>query len=344
MMLYFIHFIQRDFERSAPLIKTLEELIQKEKGLKPLAYLWFYCVLGNDQIYENFSKTQQAYKQALLYLDKIEDKEAQRSYLLQISSNYVESLSNFGRIKEAISLCDSLKGPLEKVENKSQKIVFLGVSAALRLKYGQYDQSLADIAQSVVLISEQNKDEQLVALLMFIKAHCLLYKNQPKEAFELIQKYYPYLLEVFSTPESMVLVKGQFIKGACLASFGRLDEALSLVQHTIESYERSTGFENDSLKGMGYRLLGEIFETKGDLPKAYESYRKAETLYDTLLQEKSLDDLSLLYMRLAILGAKQGDDVRVKKYLSLHIDTFGFAHPRTLEIKKYLDSKGLPLP
>ena len=95
---------------------------------------------------------------------------------------------------------------------------------------------------------------------------------------------------------------------------------------------------------MGYRILGEIFEAKENFKKAYEEYIKAEKFYEQVLQGKDLDDLSLLYTRLAILGAKQRDYRQVDKYLSLHIKQFGLAHPRTFEIKRFLDDRRFPLP
>lgn len=179
---------------------------------------------------------------------------------------------------------------------------------------------------------------------MVTKAHCLLYQGKVEQAYKIIEEYYPHLLEVFVSPECMVLVNTQLIKGACLASFGKLEEAMHLVQTSLSTYEKSTGFANDTLKGMGYRILGEIFEAKGNLKKTYEEYIKAENFYEHILQEKNLDDLGLLYTRLAILGAQQRDDEMVSKYLSLHIKYFGLTHPRTFKIKRFLDDRGFPLP
>ncbi|HUX79568.1 MAG TPA: hypothetical protein VMW10_07510, partial [Alphaproteobacteria bacterium] len=343
-LLYLIHFFQRDFDLSSKFIKDLKDLVESDKDLSPLTQLWFYCTFSNDKIFEDLLQVQQTYQKGLKCLKKIQEEETKKGYFIHLNTNYVESLSNFGKIKEAISLCDSLEETLKTSNNKSEKTAFLGVSAITRLKYGQYDQTLKDLDHCLELISKEKGDEKFIPLLMLVKAHCLLYQTQTQKAYQIIEEYYPYLLEIFATPDCMVLVKSKFIKGACLASFGKLGEAQHIVEQTLESYEKSTGFENDSLKGMGYCILGEIFEAKGDLTKAYEEYIKAEKLYDRILQEKTLDDLSRLYTRLAILGAKLGDDMMVGKYLSFHIENFGIAHPRTFEIKGYLDTHGLSLP
>jgi hypothetical protein len=47
---------------------------------------------------------------------------------------------------------------------------------------------------------------------------------------------------------------------------------------------------------------------------------------------------------ICILGAKQRDDTMVKQYLDLHIKNFGLSHPRTFEIKHFLDKENLSLP
>lgn len=343
-LLYFIHYIRRDFEKSSKLINELKSIVDSSKDLSPLAQVWFYCTYCNDQMFEDLSKVRESYKNGLNCVNQIKEEDTNRGYYIHLNMNYMESLSNFGEIKEAITICDNLDELVEKSNNKSEKTAFLGVSAIIRLKYGQYDKALQELDDCLELISEEKGDDRFIPLLMLVKAHCLLNQLQPQKAYQILEQCYPHLLEIFSTPDSMVLVKGKFIKGACLASFGKLDEAQQIVTETLDAYEKSTGFENDTVKGMGYCILGEIFEAKGDLDKSYEEYIKAEKLYDIVLKEKTLDDLSRLYTHLAILGAKQKDEVMVDKYLSLHITHFGLAHPRTFEIKHFLDQEGLSLP
>ena len=343
-LLYFIHFIRRDFEKSSKLINELKSLVENNNALSPLAQLWFYCTVVNDQMFENLSKVEENLKNGLKYIENIKDDETKRSYLLHLNVDYAESLSNFGRLKDAVSLCDRLGEIVEKTENKFQKTAFFGTSALIHLRYGQYAQCLRDIDSSFKLMSEQPDGSNYDLHLLLIKAHCLLYQEMPEESYKIIEKIYPRLLELFTSPENAVIVNAKLVKGGCLAAFRKLQEASQLIQGTLHIYQTTTGFENDILKGMGHRLLGEVLETGGDLEKAYIEYAKAEALYDKILKEKTFDDLSLLYACLSILGAKQGDEGMVAKYLSLHIDNFGLAHPRTFEIKRFLDDRGLPLP
>ncbi|KAB2832576.1 MAG: hypothetical protein F9K49_07900 [Caedimonadaceae bacterium] len=294
-------------------------------------------------MFENFSKMQESYKKALEYIPKVKDEETKRSYLLHLGIDHAESLSNFGRLKEAIALCDNLKEIVKVTKNESQKPAFFGTSALIRLRYGQYEQCLKDLDSCFELISKE-KNPQYLPFSMLIKAHCLLYLGDIKKAYQIIEECYPHLVDIFVTPECAALINAQLVKGACLAGFGKLEEAMELIQQSLGPYEKSTGFENDVLKGMGHRILGEIFEAKEDLAKAFKEYTKAENLYENILHEKTLDELGLLYTRLAILGAKLGDDRMVDKYLTLHIKNFGLSHPRTFEIKQYLDNYSLPLP
>lgn len=344
-LLYYIYFIHRDFNRAVDFMKSLDlnNVIANNRHLSSLAQVWFYSTALNDQMFEDLSEAEKNYRKATECLRGIKGQETKRNYLLHVGIDYMESLSNFGKLKEAVSLCDSLKKIVKLTENDSQKPSFFGTSALIRLRYGQYDQCLEDLEDCFKIISTE-KNHPYLPFFMLIKSHCLLYQGQIEKAYELVQSSYTHLLEVFTTPECAPLVNAQLVRGACLAELGKLDEALILVQKSLESYEKSSGFDNDVHKGMGYRILGEIFEAKEDHAGAFEKYTKAENLYEKILQEKTLDELGLLYTRLALVGAKQGDDRMVKKYLSLHIENFGLAHPRTFEIKRYLDSNALPLP
>lgn len=344
-LLYYIYFIHRDFNRAADFMKSLSlnHWVDNSRSLSSLAQVWFYCTALNDQMFEDLSEVEKHYAKALKYIESLNDQETKRNYLLHIGIDYAESLSNFGKIKEAVSLCDRLKEIVKLTANDSQKPSFLGTSALIRLRYGQYDQSLEDLDACFEIISKE-KNHQYMPFFMLIKSHCLLYLGHIEKAYELVRSCYSHLLEVFTTPDCAPLVNAQLVRGACLVALGKLDEALSLVQKSLEAYEKSSGFDNDVQKGMGYRILGEIFEAKDNFVRAHEEYTKAENLYETILQEKTLDDLGRLYTRLAILGVKLGDDTQLSKYLSLHIENFGLAHPRTFEIKKFLDDRGLVLP
>jgi predicted DNA-binding protein len=340
-LLYFTHFFQRDFDQAAVLTNALQT--QRNESLSPLAQVWFYCVVVNDYMFEDVTKVQENYKKAMEYVEKIQDEETKRSYLLHLSLDYAESLSNFGRTKEATTLWDGLKEAIKTTKNESQKPYYFGTSAIIRLKHGQYDLCLKAIDSCFEAI-EKKKDPEYLPFAMMFKAHCLLYQGKAQEAYELVEKSYPLLLDIFGTPDCAMVVNAQLIRGGCLSALGRLTEAFDVVRQTLDSYEHSSGYENDVLKGMGHRILGEIYEAEGNLSKAYEEYVIAESIYAKILQEKSLADLGLLYMRFAILGAKMKDDVMVNKYLTLHIQDFGLSHPRTLEIKEYLDGQGLSLP
>lgn len=342
--LYFVHFIKYDFEYAATLMNPVKDLLKSNIQISPLSQIWFYCIIINDRMFEDFSATEDGYRKVLLLLEEIKDQEKKITHLLHADIDYIESLSNFGKIKEATSICDSRLDTIRTTKNKSEKIALLSISALVRLKHGQYEQALKDIEYCETLISKYKDMESYIPFLLVKKAHALLYTNQVQEAYQIIEDIYPHLLEMYVSPENIVLIRAQFIKGACLAALGKLDEAQNIVQASLSSYEKTSGFMNDSLKGMGYRILGEIFEAKENFKKAYEEYIKAEKFYEQVLQRKDLDDLSLLYARLAILGAKQRDYRQVDKYLSLHIKQFGLAHPRTFEIKRFLDDRGFPLP
>ena len=70
----------------------------------------------------------------------------------------------------------------------------------------------------------------------------------------------------------------------------------------------------------------------------------SKEIYDVVLKEKKIDDVSDLYTELALLGTKLKDDGLTHKYLTAHIGIFGLDHPRTEKILDHLDRLKLAVP
>lgn len=67
----------------------------------------------------------------------------------------------------------------------------------------------------------------------------------------------------------------------------------------------------------------------------------SEDIYESLLKEKKIDDVSDLYKELTILGIEMKNEELAQKYLKAHTEIFGLDHPRTKEIFHYLDGRQL---
>ncbi len=90
--------------------------------------------------------------------------------------------------------------------------------------------------------------------------------------------------------------------------------------------------------------MRKAYDLQKDYPNALQHYLISDQIYNNILKNKEIDDVSELYTALALLGAKGEDEELTHKYLKAQVQAFGLAHPRTQEIMLYLNKKGLNVP
>ena len=135
------------------------------------------------------------------------------------------------------------------------------------------------------------------------------------------------------------------LKAKCLLGTPRINQAKKLLERAIQTYKQAVGGEDRHRKqAFAHLVFGEFYDTTKDYEKAKDHYLKSEIIYDKLLKNKAIDDVSFLYKKLALLGVSLKDEALTHTYFKRHLKTFGLQHPRTQEIIYHLDSKGLTLP
>ena len=124
-----------------------------------------------------------------------------------------------------------------------------------------------------------------------------------------------------------------------------MSQAKNLLQRATKTYGQALdGDSKHRRQAFAHLVFGEFYDLSKEYEKAKDHYLKSEAIYEQLLQNKTIDDVSFLYKQLALLGVSLKDDALTHIYLKKHLKTFGFQHPRTQEIIDYLDRKGLPIP
>ncbi|MBP9776752.1 MAG: ATP-binding protein [Alphaproteobacteria bacterium] len=133
-----------------------------------------------------------------------------------------------------------------------------------------------------------------------------------------------------------------------LISIKKKESSLELLQNL----EKALLIFNDFYQGekkqrrqaYTYFIIGKASDHKKDFKKALENYLISDEIYNNVLKEKKIDDVSELYKEMVILGARMKDEAIVHEYLKAHIQTFGRMHPRTKEILLFLNQNGLTVP
>ena len=135
------------------------------------------------------------------------------------------------------------------------------------------------------------------------------------------------------------------LKAQCLFKTPHIKQAKALLHKALEIYAQMFGGEAKHRKqALAHLVLGEFYESTQNYEKAKKHYLKSEDIYEVLLKQKAIDDVSLLYKQLAFLGITLREEDITHTYLKKHLRMFGIQHPRTKEIIHQLDLKGLPIP
>lgn len=89
---------------------------------------------------------------------------------------------------------------------------------------------------------------------------------------------------------------------------------------------------------MSHRFLGELFEKAGDNIKAEAEYSTGLSILNNMYNSKGnsvTDDLSFIYYKLSIINTKLKQYQKAVEIFKTHMQTFGSAHPRSIELIGY---------
>lgn len=167
--------------------------------------------------------------------------------------------------------------------------------------------------------------------------------GQTNEAYNkiqtLYQQYHPYLGDnnIITIGMLIIIADTQQKKGA-------LNQAKQNIQKAISLLEGLFNNKPTRHKANCYRILGDIYSNQNKPVQAREYYLKSESIYKAVLKHIKIDDVSLIFERLAINSTKLNNFSQTKYYLNLHKKHFGTNHPRTFGIINYLHKNNCKVP
>ncbi|HQS93120.1 MAG TPA: NB-ARC domain-containing protein [Alphaproteobacteria bacterium] len=336
----------RDFESAKVL---LEDISQDQSQLIPATgelSLEDQALLETDRTF--FSSAYFAdYEQAIKYGEKALD------LLSQISD------ANEEKIRMIANMAQNhiLRGELEKGELLIQK----GIPFLERSKSDVYN-ALFVFAWSLLLVSQGNLEEtiQLVdryeplfrkvtdyptmaIYALFEKAEALAKKGRYTECKKVIIKTEKMISDFFGNRETSTHANLYVFKALNMLNDPcQVPHAFPLVNKAIEIYRNTFhGEAKHFMQAFSYFVMGQLYEHQGKPTEAVQAYLQSEAIYDVILKEKAMDDISRLYAAIALHGIKTQDLSMAKLYTQQHIGIFGADHPRTLEIVAKADQKGM---
>ncbi len=214
-------------------------------------------------------------------------------------------LLNQGEIQKTIELIQNHKSYLEKQDCHPFMHFFLRLQLAEALiKNGDLKDGVHILALTAKLLREFYDSEDNH---LFCKLHVL----------EAISK--------FDVPHSFLEVK-------------------FLLRKALKTYEKIyNGSDKHRNQAVACLQLGKLYYLHKQYDQAKIHYLESEAIFEKILKNKKIDDVSELYKQLAILGADTRDDTLTRTYYKKHQTIFGFGHPRMKEMALYLDKKGVEM-
>ncbi|AIL13419.1 hypothetical protein IM40_07805 [Candidatus Paracaedimonas acanthamoebae] len=334
-----------DFEFGDKWAYEAEEAIKKGKKVNNFAKGRLYNILGNIILLSDTNKAIDLTLKGIALLEKVPHRNSKAEQLFALINNLPDYYSIQGNITHALKALKKAEPLLNDVNNLSYNCIFYSVYANMLMFQGQNEQALSLINQSLKKIQEGNLPEAPYLFVKISKAEILSRLGKFEDSLKLATLCHDELMKICNTDCDYKAVRLKIIIAANYLLKNDLGKGLKHITQAIENCNKLVnGSDKIFLQGWAHLVLGEIYEKKQNLLKAWREYRIAERIYDKITSVKEFDDISRLYSKLAIISAQKRRIDLTRKYLLLHIDHFGLNHPRTKDIILFLDKNELRVP
>lgn len=147
-------------------------------------------------------------------------------------------------------------------------------------------------------------------------------KNITKEIKRILNTYYKKAM--YLTPIPNLIMAHYYLKTS------HLSKAAAEAIKGLELFNKVS--RSDRSKAFMYKTQGDIFTAQKKHKQAMDSYLEAEKIYDNILINKAIADVSELYEALVENSINMRDPMRAYHYRDKHLDIFGGADPRSIRL------------
>lgn len=320
--------LDRDFERGIKLLKADEVLYNTNLFLFSFIYA-------------------PAFDKAIIFgkkaLSLLETEEGMIEEKLRLYSNLIQYFSLTGLIDEA-----------EKFAIEGEKYFSVSLSTAYNALYvlatsvflnekGDFDKSIELIKKNQELLEKQEIYPSMYSFTLNQLCEALIKKgeiNDAKEALILTEKMGR---EFYSHENNNFFAKLFALKA--LVDFSKkenFDSSKELLEKSLDIYNTIyCGERKHKNQGSVHLYLAKLYFINQQYEEAKNHCLKSEEIYEKVLKENKIYDVSELYKLFAMLGVELIDESLTHVYFKKHINTFDIDHFNTQEMVTYLDERGL---
>lgn len=248
-----------------------------------------------------------------------------------------------GMLEKAKDYMNAAQVHFKKSASLTNKSLYLYVKSWIHLEAGEFDKTNKALQ---TLLTLQKKTPNYSMLLYALSMNCSSLFEQKKydEALERGQKTIRKANEFYQTEINEINAEISAVLANIFLIKKKFAEAKEYILSSIKIYADYFGTDGvHADQAYSHKTAGFIHEKLREYEEAINEYMKAVSIYEMLYKDSTdnINYLSDLYEKIALLGVTIGKERLTQKYLTLHIERFGFNHPRTKKIFKVLDTKGL---
>ncbi len=208
---------------------------------------------------------------------------------------------------------------------------------------GELEKSLATINEALKVVYDIAQDDNLIGFfaLHVLKSEILLKLGQYKDAYDSSLKLHQQAEIFFNQEPHQFTAVMLSMLAAATNQIGDVASAEKKINDSISTLSQIYQNESSRHNAFAHMVLGDIYRKQDKYKEAHQEYIYSEQIYNKVLKNNKIDDVSGLYARIAINGVDIKDPVITTYYLNLHKKIFGVAHHRNFEITTCLVKSNL---
>lgn len=326
----------RDFEAANLLLQEIEEDFKKDYRVDPYSMALFRMNKGFlSAIHSQYDQALLEMQQGLSLLNTLKGYDEER---LRAFTNLAQYHTLLGEIELAQTFIEQGKPLFERSSSTVFGSLFIFAWSFFLNAQGKFTESL-DVLRKAEVYTTLNEDyPTLFHSILYQKGETFIKLKLFKEAGDALAKCEETLKTFFQERKSMTLANVLMYKSLLFIYKNTLtSQVFQDLKEALRMYEECyKGPKNHRNQAYAYLVMGKAYAAKEDFKTALQQYRQSEEIYDAILKEKKIDDISELYRDLAFLGTKMKDESLTYHSLKTHTHIFGLDHPRTKDILQHL--------
>ena len=266
---------------------------------------------------------------------------------LRILSNLAQHTALSGLTEECGKYINLGEGIFDRCQSDSYKALFILAKNIYLLDKRKLQEAIDFVNQNRKILDRQKFYPSMKYFVLNQLAEALLKRGNFQTAREVLDEGEKCARDYHGENENnMFFGKFYVMRGMCLAqSFGSFEEAKKLMEKGIAILNKRFGAPNKhKLQAFSHLQLGKLYHDHKNFTEAKKQFEQSEHIYETILKEKTIDDVCELYKQLAILGVDMKDERLTHDYLNKLKNVFGINHPGTIATITHLDERGIQLP